>query len=526
MSTLSALAEPKRHAPLPNSYWVVPGRLLAGDHPCSRTLSETADRLQALLFAGVSLFIDLTEEGEASDYDHLLTYAAGAVPLKHVRHEVREREAPESQAAMQEILNAIDAHLAQNGAVYVHCKSGLGRTATVIGCYLARSGLSGAEAVDRLNDVWSESEAARVHPRMPETDAQRAFIRDWKTTASSAPSSPATSTATSTPISAAASTTQAATPKIPSSERLDRFAGALIGMAIGEAMGALVPIVTDADLIPVDEILVNDLIAGGPRSLPRGAWLSDTAMCWCLAESYLAANGYNAEDQMQRYLAWQNDGKCASDASALDVPLEVVKALSQWQVTGNPLAGSKEPGKSDAHALARTAAVVLYQADRPLQAMNEAADAARTTTQAPFSLDANRVFATLLLDALEGVDKETLVWLRKSDNAQQLRRNKFKTAVLQVMDGWWRGPVAPARTGNDALSILKTVLWAFERSDNFRDGVILAANMSGSPSTSGAVFGALAGAYYGVQSLPQQWRSAVLQSQPLADLAYRLATHG
>lgn len=508
MSTLSALAEPKRHAPLPNSYWVVPGRLLAGDHPCAKTLSETADRLQALLFAGVTLFIDLTEEGEASDYDHLLTYAAGAEPLKYERHEIRDRDVPDSEDAMREILEAIDAHLAHHGAVYVHCKSGAGRTATVIGCYLARSGLNGDEAIERLNDVWSESEHSRTQPRVPDTEAQTAFIRNWRLRLVQAPPAP-----------------QPKAPKAPSSERLDRFAGALIGMAIGEAIGALVPIVTDADLIPADEALVGDMIAGGPRNLPRGAWLSDTAMCWCLAESYLACNGFNAEDQMQRYLAWQNEGKCASDPSAVDVPLEVVKALSQWQSTQNPLAGSKDPTRLDAHALARTAAVVLYQADNPIQAMNEAADAARTTTQAPLALDANRVFATLLLDALQGVDKETLVWLRKSDNAQQLRRNKFKSAVLQVMDGWWRGPVAPARTGGDALSILKTVLWAFERTHNFREGVLLAANLSGGPASSGAAFGALAGAYYGVQAIPQQWRSAVLKSQSLADLAIRLATH-
>jgi ADP-ribosyl-[dinitrogen reductase] hydrolase len=72
------------------------------------------------------------------------------------------------------------------------------------------------------------------------------------------------------------------------------------------------------------------------------------------------------------------------------------------------------------------------------------------------------------------------------------------------------------------LSVLNTALWAFHLTEDFREGVVLAANLSGNPTTSGAVFGALAGAYYGVQNIPQDWRRAILQSETLIDLAERL----
>jgi ADP-ribosylglycohydrolase len=73
------------------------------------------------------------------------------------------------------------------------------------------------------------------------------------------------------------------------------------------------------------------------------------------------------------------------------------------------------------------------------------------------------------------------------------------------------------------VAVLNTAIWAFERTEDFREGVILAANLSGNPTCSGAVFGALAGAYYGVRRIPQEWRYAVLKAQPLAELAARLA---
>jgi len=201
----------------------------------------------------------------------------------------------------------------------------------------------------------------------------------------------------------------------------------------------------------------------------------------------------------------------------------VNKALAQWQWTHKPNAGANNPENRDAHALARTLAVAMYFNDNPARALLEAAEAARPTLQSPIVLDANRAFVTLLLDVFQGAEKEVLLSVKKSTNAELLRANKLQRPILQTIDGWWRGPVPPARVGSDVIAVLNTALWAFDRTDDFREGLILAANLSGNPTCSGAVFGALAGAYYGVRRIPQEWRTAVLKAQPLSELAAQLA---
>jgi len=487
--------------PLANSYWVVPGKLLAGEYPGAATLAGTTERLHALLEAGVTLFIDLTEEDEAPEYAHLLIYAAGAEEINHVRYAIGDHGTPDAPHVMLNILDTIETHLAQSGVVYVHCRAGIGRTGTVIGCYLMRQGMDGDASLDRLNELWCESERSRAWPSIPETAAQTEYIKHWHTV----------------------------DPKLVSQRRdgaakLDRYIGALIGMAIGEALGAMVvvdPLATAT--LPTSSSLVRELSGGGPHNVPRGAWLAETAMTCCLAESLLASKGSNPEDQMQRYLAWQRDGKNSSSGVALNVPGEVRKALAQWQWTHKPIAGSHDPANRDAHTLARTLAVVLYFADHPARGLLEAAEAARTTLQAPLALDSNRVFAAALIDALSGTEKEVLLSMKQSETSQELRRNKLKPQVTQIIDGWWRGPAPPARTGSDVISVLNTVLWAFHISEDFKEGVALASNLTGNPTSSGAAFGALAGAYYGVQGIPQDWRRTILQSQALIDLAERMA---
>ena len=144
--------------PVPGSYWVEPGRLLAGAHPGAR--------LERFREAGVSVFLDLTEEGEygLDAYEPLLGDGSRAVRIP-----IRDRTHP-GREEMVRILDLIDGLLADGEVVYVHCYGGIGRTGTVVGCHLVRHGLSGEEALATV---------ARLRGLPVEMAEQRQFVRSW-----------------------------------------------------------------------------------------------------------------------------------------------------------------------------------------------------------------------------------------------------------------------------------------------------------------------------------------------------------
>jgi hypothetical protein len=160
--------------PLANSYWVERGRLLAGEHPCAGSAASHIRRVQLLLAAGVRSFIDLTHEGEMPDYRSLLPAEVRAHRLPVPDHSV-----PEKPAHMRRIQQVLAEALGEEGAVYVHCRAGFGRTGTAIGCYLRECGQTPEQALAELNRLWQHNARSGVWPTVPETTAQEQYIRDW-----------------------------------------------------------------------------------------------------------------------------------------------------------------------------------------------------------------------------------------------------------------------------------------------------------------------------------------------------------
>lgn len=161
--------------PLPNSYWVVPGKLLAGEHPDGGGEESTRARLATLIDAGVRRFIDLTGD-ELPSYRPLLPQDVGYENFAMPDHSV-----PHTLQQMGDVQAALERHIAAGEAPYVHCRAGIGRTGITIGCYLRNQGRSADEALDELNQLWQQNARARRWPRVPETEEQEAFIRDWIT---------------------------------------------------------------------------------------------------------------------------------------------------------------------------------------------------------------------------------------------------------------------------------------------------------------------------------------------------------
>ena len=165
--------------PIPNCYWVRPGQLLAGEYPLTLSKKQTADRIQSFLEAGVTQFIDLTNEGEMPAYHPHLPEMFAEHAIGYQRFALVDHGVPDSAQQMAVILDAIDQAIHHKACVYVHCRAGIGRTGMVVGCHLVRQGYQTHEALEALNMLWLESERSKSFLHVPETDAQELFILEY-----------------------------------------------------------------------------------------------------------------------------------------------------------------------------------------------------------------------------------------------------------------------------------------------------------------------------------------------------------
>ncbi len=161
--------------PDPNTYWVQPGRFLAGEYPGAADAAGAREKVAAFLQARITTFIDLTEAHELASYEALLP--AG---VEYRRMSICDAGVPHARSHMTEILNAIDDALARGRNVYVHCWGGIGRTGTVVACWLRHHGRSGEEALAELADFWQTVGKRHRTPNTPETSGQVAWVHGWE----------------------------------------------------------------------------------------------------------------------------------------------------------------------------------------------------------------------------------------------------------------------------------------------------------------------------------------------------------
>jgi len=296
--------------------------------------------------------------------------------------------------------------------------------------------------------------------------------------------------------------------------RLDRLRGCLLGLAVGDAVGTAVEFQSRGSFEPL-----TDMLGGGPFGLRPGQWTDDTSMALCLAASLIASNGFDAEDQLRRYLLWRDQGYMSSNGSCFDIGGTVSSALSRFEASGDPFAGSQHPHSAGNGCIMRLAPVAMFYAADRERAMHFAAESSRTTHGAPECLDACRLLASMLCMAFAGGSKESVL---RGHGELQLAEPKI--AAL-AEGGYLDKPMTEIRGSGYVVESLEAALWCFHHTESFEDAVLAAANLGDDADTTAAVCGQLAGAHYGIGGIPAHWLQKLAGRSMIEQMAIAL-DHG
>lgn len=262
------------------------------------------------------------------------------------------------------------------------------------------------------------------------------------------------------------------------------------------------------------------MVGGGPHRLKPGQWTDDTAMALCLAESLIERRGMDPADQMRRYLRWYREGYHSSTGRCFDIGNQTRAALERFERSGEPFADEVGESSSGNGSIMRLAPVPIWFVDSPQEALDACALSSRTTHGSRQCVDACRLLGALILGAIGGVAKETLLAPGYSPVEGYWAAHPLVKEIADIAEGSYHTREPPAIQGSGyVVRSLEAALWAFHRSSGFREGALMAANLGDDADTTAAVFGQIAGAFYGESGIPAEWRGKLAKWVTLDRLA-------
>lgn len=298
----------------------------------------------------------------------------------------------------------------------------------------------------------------------------------------------------------------------------DRFRGALLGLAVGDALGTPLEFKKPGSFEPI-----NGMIGGGVWQLKPGQWTDDTSMALCLAESLIECKGFNPVDQLERYVKWYRTGYLSSTGSFFDIGSTVRKSLWEFLDTSKSYRENPDQMSAGNGSIMRLAPVPMFYFNEQVAAFEYAELSSKTTHSHADCIDACKFMAGLIIGALSGEEKQVLLSPYYSPVENYWQDNPIFTVIRGIADCCYKDRQPPqVKAKGYVFSTLEAALWAFYNSDNFRDGALMAVNLGDDADTVGAVFGQIAGAFYGAENIPDEWRKGTSHKELILDYADKL----
>jgi ADP-ribosylglycohydrolase len=301
-------------------------------------------------------------------------------------------------------------------------------------------------------------------------------------------------------------------PQLTTLASRDRALGCLLGLAVGDAVGAAVEFKPRDSFPPV-----TDMTGGGPFDLKPGEWTDDTTQALCLGESLLTDSNVDLADFMTRMRAWMERGEYTVPGRCFDIGNATRAAIERYISTGLAGAGSEAGDTAGNASLVRLAPLAIRTANNVERARYLAVKQSRATHATVECLDACSLFVSYLVDALNGADKTA---------ATRPRVLALAPNLLFISAGEWKTKTRDEiQSSGYVVHTLEAALWSVWQTDNFKDAVLTAANLGDDADSVAALAGQLAGALYGASAIPPDWLAKLAWRDKLEQLAQKLFDH-
>ena len=454
------------NAPIKNSYWIIPGKFLAGEYPRNPDQESSVAKLRNLTEAGIRVFIDLT-----TSLDGLLPYRDMLRQIdpqaEHHAFQVPDMGTPLAEATTCDILDEIDSALARGKGVYIHCWGGVGRTGTLVGCWLARHGLAGDAALEKLSSLWRWCPKSR-HRQSPETEEQRNYILTWNK-------------------------------DIPDAEQdgiLSRAQGCLMGQLAGDSLGSLVEFKSAEEIRSLYPSGIRKLANGGTWNTLAGQPTDDSELALMLARSLVEHGRFDRYSVRNAYRFWY-------DSRPFDCGATIAAGLRD-----QPNFESQANG-----ALMRISPLGIFGTHHNLWDVGDwAKKDASITHPHPVCCEANALFAMALSRVIRsGCSSQSLyagmlLWAETMDVHSALKGALADAATTP--------PKSYGRHQGWVLIAFQNAVWQLLHAPNLEEGVVDTVMRGGDTDTNAAICGALLGAMYGLEAVPTQWKEKVISCRP------------
>lgn len=296
----------------------------------------------------------------------------------------------------------------------------------------------------------------------------------------------------------------------------------MFGGAIGDALGSAVEFLT-----PMEFDRIEDFKGRAEFWTKPWDYTDDTSQALCLAQSLLDCNGFDIEDQLDKFFKWYSEGYMSSTGEVFDVGIQTRNRLGAYKKYKDgfckdkpreeDLSGQKKDGN---WCLMKIWPIPLFYANDPQKALYYAGESCKAIHNTDLCISCAEYFVGLIIWALNGIKKSDLKTFAYSPVENWRETHELHPALIPVTKGSYMKEQFWTSIWY-VIDSLEIALRGFFNFDSFEEGMLHVVNTGYDADTNACIYGYLAGAYYGYDAIPERWKNQVTDKELLADFAQK-----